>query len=134
MSLSPHKLAMGLVIVGGSISGWAVYSHTNQASYEYISAPEVDQYRAQEYQLLDFRTPTEHELGTLTPTTFVIDITSATSVASELDSLDPRQGYIIYDRNGDTIADVVSMLKAVNFTDIKILEGGYQAWVTYTGR
>lgn len=133
MNTSLQRLALGLVVIGASVSGWVVYSNADQIAFDYISPTQVGAYRAQEYQLLDFRTPTEQEEGTITSTAFTINIT-ASSVEDELASLNPERGYIIYDRNGKQLDAIVRSMHTLDFRDVKILEGGYQAWAAYTGQ
>ena len=128
-----QQLVFGTIAAVASVSAWMFYQEDDAIAYELITPAQVGELRSQEYNILDIRTPAEQELGTLTPDTFRINST-ASSVESELASLNTERGYIIYNRNGKELGELLALFERLGFSDIKILEGGYQAWVAYTGR
>ncbi|MFW0871266.1 MAG: rhodanese-like domain-containing protein [Patescibacteria group bacterium] len=130
-----QQLSLVMVVLGASLYGLLVYSNTADISYEYISPEELGLVQAQGYHLLDFRTPTEQEQGTISSMAFALSTTlDEPSLEAELGSFNPKNRYLIYDRNGKNIAQIVPLLKELGFREVKILAGGYQAWLAYVGK
>jgi rhodanese-related sulfurtransferase len=130
-----NKITIGTIVALVTFSGWVGYQNTTMSSfdYDYISPDEVFAYTAQEYDLLDFRSPAEQAQGTITPSTYLVNRT-ASNVRDEINTLNPDRGYIIYDRTGEHIDELTKILRDLEFSDIKIIDGGWQAWVQYSGR
>ena len=81
---------------------------------------------AEQYTLVDVRTPEEFEQGAL-PNAINISVT-ALNFPFEIVKLEKEKPVLIYCKGGTRSARAAVAMKALGFDEIHELEGGYLAW------
>lgn len=77
--------------------------------------------------IIDFRTPEEFEVGTIPN---AINISFYTdSFSSEVSKLDKTKTYLVFSYQNQVSDDAASLMRALGFQNIIILDGGYEAWI-----
>ncbi len=81
------------------------------------------------YQLIDIRTYEEYIDGHIKGAVQQ-DYYQTEEFRKYLESLDKNKSYLIYCRSAKRSGAALDIMKEMGFTDVKDLEGGYNAWIS----
>ncbi len=100
------------------------------ASAEHLSPTEFQQELSSgNYQLIDIRTQEEYIDGHLKGA-IQKDYYQTEEFRKYLESLDKKKSYLIYCRSAKRSGAALEIMKGMGFTDVKDLDGGYNAWIS----
>ncbi|NND32693.1 MAG: rhodanese-like domain-containing protein [Saprospiraceae bacterium] len=124
MKISLHSCWCTVLIVLLSSCG----NQSTEASAGIINSIELKEKmeRNDPLRLIDVRTPAEVAQGAL-PGAINIDFRSA-DFAEQISTLPKGEPYLVYCAKGIRSAAAIEKMKALGFTDLIDLEGGYNAW------
>lgn len=136
-----NKVIIIIILLISSAVGLYAYSQLDKreetlthaqksASPEHLSATDFNSaITSGEYQLIDIRTEEEFIDGHITGAV-QNDYYQTEEFKKYLDSLDKQKGYLIYCRSAKRSGAALDMMKQMGFTNVKDLEGGYNAWIS----
>ncbi|WP_448607053.1 rhodanese-like domain-containing protein [Paenimyroides ceti] len=113
------KIILGIFLLFGITTATA-----QQASF--IRAQDVSAVQQQDYLLIDVRTPEEYQEGTI-PSAINIDVEND-AFRSEVEKIDKNTPLIIFCKLGGRSETAAEILSNIGFTNVKEIEGGFEAW------
>ena len=78
-------------------------------------------------ELIDVRTPREHQAGAIADTKYNIDVTNP-SFKEAIGKLDKDKTYLVYCRSGSRSGRAVKIMESMGFKHLYNLKGGYMGW------
>jgi len=78
-------------------------------------------------ELIDVRTPREHQAGAIEGTKYNVDVTSP-SFKDAIGKLDKDKTYLVYCRSGSRSSRAVKIMESMGFKHLYNLKGGYMGW------
>ena len=78
-------------------------------------------------ELIDVRTPREHQAGAIAGTTHNIDVSNR-SFKQEISKLDKNKTYLVYCRSGARSGRAVKIMESMGFKHLYNLKRGYMGW------
>ncbi len=78
-------------------------------------------------ELIDVRTPREHQAGAIAGTTYNTDVTNQ-NFKAEISKLDKDKTYLVYCRSGARSGRAVKIMESMGFKHLYDLKGGYMGW------
>lgn len=94
----------------------------------FIRAQDVYAVQQQDYLLIDVRTPEEYQEETI-PSAINIDVEND-AFRSEVEKIDKNTPLIIFCKLGGRSETAAEILNNLGFTNVKEIEGGFEAWKT----
>ena len=78
-------------------------------------------------ELIDVRTPREHQSGAIAGTTYNTDVSNR-NFKAEIGKLDKDKTYLVYCRSGARSGRAVKIMESMGFKHLYNLKGGYMGW------
>lgn len=136
-----NKVVIVILLLISSAVGLYVYSQLDKdstkivqeqesPSAEHLSPTDFNkELSSGKYQLIDIRTKEEYIDGHIKGSVQK-DFYQTEEFRKYLSSLDKKKSYLIYCTSAKRSGAALEIMKGMGFTDVKDLDGGYNAWIS----